>query len=150
MKRRPLVKAVFYGLLLAGLFTVNSCKEQEEYIPYVPVNFTVDLNQFNDLTATGFSMKYPYDGYAGVIIYCQFYDVSNPSNSLYYAFDAACTLEVTDSCSVENEGNNLKATCPCCGSVYSLLDGFPIGGDASIALKQYNVSILGNKLYVSN
>ena len=82
MKRRPLVKAVFYGLLLAGLFTVKSCKEQEEYIPYVPVNFTVDLNQFNDLTATGFSMKYPYDGYAGVIIYCQFYDVSNPSNSL--------------------------------------------------------------------
>lgn len=149
MKRTPLVKAVFYSLLFIFFLSVNSCKQQEEYIPYVPVNFTVDLNQFNDLTTTGYSMKYP-GGYAGVIIYCQFYDVSNPPNSLYYAFDAACTVEVKDSCSVESEGNNLNATCPCCGSVYSLMDGYPISGDASIALKRYNVNILGNKLYISN
>ena len=149
MKRRPVVQVVFYSLLLLLMFPVNSCKQQEEYIPYVPVNFTVDLSIYNDLTSTGFSMKYP-GGYAGVIIYCQYYDVSNPSNSLYYAFDAACTVEVNDSCSVENTGNNLNATCPCCGSVYTLYDGIPISGEASIPLKEYNINILGNKLYVSN
>ena len=150
MKIRRAFRNIIYMLALTLLLIPNSCKEREEYIPYVPVRFSIDLNQFNDLTSTGFSMKYPYDGYAGVIIYCQYYDVADPSNSLYYAYDAACTLEVQDSCSVVNEGNNLTATCPCCGSIYSLLDGFPINGDAYIALKQYNISILGNMLYVSN
>ncbi|MFA9390727.1 MAG: Rieske (2Fe-2S) protein [Prolixibacteraceae bacterium] len=150
MRVHTVIKAFFYFAIFFFLWQLVSCKAQEEYIPYVPVNFTVDLNRFNDLTSTGFSMKYPYDGYGGVIIYCEYYDLVNPSNSLYHAFDATCTFEVQDSCSVENEGNNLRATCPCCGSTYTLYDGYPTDGEAFIALKSYNISILGNKLYISN
>jgi Rieske Fe-S protein len=148
MKAIGLPKVFFYLMLL--LVLMQACKEKVDYIPYVPVNFTVDLNRFNDLTATGYSMKYPYDGYGGVIIYCEYYDVMNPSLSVYHAYDATCTVEVSDSCSIENNENGLRASCPCCGSIYTLFDGYPISGEASVSLKYYNISILGNKLYVSN
>lgn len=150
MRVHTVFKAFFYISVFILLLHVSGCKDQEDYIPYVPVNFTIDLNRFNDLTSTGFSMKYPYDGYGGVIIYCEYYDVVAPSNSIYQAFDATCTLEIQDSCSIENENNGLRAICPCCGSTYTLYDGFPISGEASVSLKQYNVNILGNKLYISN
>lgn len=150
MRVQTQFKSIFYTVLIFLLIHLYSCKEKVEHIPYVPVNFTVDLNRFNDLTSTGFSAKYPYDGYGGVIIYCEFYDVAIPSNSVYHAFDATCTFEISDTCSVVNEGNGLKATCPCCGSTYMLYDGFPISGEASVSLKEYNISLLSNKLYISN
>lgn len=148
MKAKASINLFFYLVVLSVL--LHACKEKVEHIPYVPVNFTIDLNRFNDLTATGTSMKYPYDGFAGVIVYCEYYDVVNPSLSVYHAYDAACTFEVKDSCSVENIDNGLRASCPCCGSTYTLFDGYPISGEASVPLKYYNVSILGNKLYISN
>lgn len=149
MKTRVVFHGIFYMLMLYLVFLPQSCKEPEEYIPYVRVQFSVNLNQFNDLATTGFSMKYP-GGYAGVVIYCSYYDVTEPSNSFYYAYDATCTLEVTDSCSLTNESNGLLAKCPCCESEYTLLDGQPIKGDAHIPLKQYNATVVGNILYVSN
>jgi Rieske Fe-S protein len=95
-------------------------------------------------------MLYPQAGYGGVIIYCQYYDIATPSNSLYYTYDATCTLEVSDSCSVVNEGNGLNAVCPCCGSTYNLMDGFPINGEAPYALKEYNISLFDNMLHITN
>lgn len=148
MKVRTLIKTLFFLPLL--FLMPNSCKEKQEYIPYVPVNFTVDLSRFNNLTSTGYSQKYEYDGYAGVIVYCEYYDVVAPSNSMYYAYDAACTFEVNDSCSVVNENNGINAVCPCCGSGYSLFNGYPQSGDAEYPLKEYNVVLIDNKLHISN
>lgn len=143
-------RVTFFSILIFFLFLNWGCKEQESYVPYVPVNFTIDLNRFNSLTTNGYSQKYEFDGYGGVIIYCEFYDFASPVNSQYYAYDAACTLELTDTCSVENESNGLNAICPCCGSTYSLYNGYPINGDAQYPLKEYQVNLIDNKLYISN
>lgn len=150
MKVHWLLNVFFSVLVLFAVLSFSGCKEQQEYIPYVPVDFSVDLNRFNSLTSTGYSMLYPYDGYGGVIIYCEYYDITTPANSIYHAFDATCTFEVSDSCSIVNEGNGINAVCPCCGSTYTLFDGFPINGDAQYPLKEYNISILGNKLFIKN
>ena len=139
-------KRIFQIFLLFSVCFVVSCDNSDNnYIPYVPVNFTVDLNTFNDLTTTGFSQKYDVPGFSGVIVFCEFYDVSNPFNSIYHAYDATCTYEISADCSLTNDGNNVIATCPCCSTKYSLFDGFPIDGSATIPLKYYQVSLMNNK-----
>lgn len=145
-----LVNKVLFSIIVLIIAFLASCKEQEQYVPYVRVNFTVDLNINNSLTTPGYSQKYEYDGYAGVIVYCSFYDFATPSNSQYYAYDAACSFEMSDSCSVVNENNGITATCPCCSTSYSLMDGYPISGEAQYPLKEYNVTLLNNKLFISN
>jgi nitrite reductase/ring-hydroxylating ferredoxin subunit len=132
------------------LFNISCANKREEYIPYVTVNFTVDININNDLTTPGFSMIYPNEGYGGVIIYCSVYDYSAPDNSIYYAYDATCTLEVNDSCSVINEGNSIFGECPCCHTKYEFSTGYPIEGEALYPLKSYYISVNSNKLYVHN
>lgn len=151
MKLHRLKTNIIAFFIVALLVFSFSCdNNNDDYIPYVPVNFTVDLNIFNDLTTTGFSQKYDQPGYGGVLVFCEFYDAANPYASIYHAYDATCTLEIDSTCSLTNKGNNVMAVCPCCGSKYSLFDGFPIEGSASVPLKFYNVSVLNNKLYISS
>ena len=143
-------KSFFSVLFLAAILLVASCKDDDEYIPYVQVSFTIDLDKRNDMTITGNSDYYEYAGYAGVIVVCIQYDVVSPSSSIYYAYDAACTYEISKNCSVISENNGVNATCTCCGSEYTLFGGIPLSGDASKPLKEYNVSVLNNRIHVYN
>jgi len=146
-----LIKNFFSLFIISGFLLMQSCNDSnDDYIPYVPVDFSIDLNTFNELTTTGYSEKYEHDGYNGVIVFCEYYDVVNPYNSIYHAYDAACTFEISDSCSIINNDNNVMAECPCCETKYSLFDGYPISGSATIPLKYYYVSLINNRLYISN
>ncbi len=128
-------KYFIISLLVSFLFF--SCDEnQNSIIPYVPFSFTVNLNIVNELTVSGNSVLFPNVGFGGVVVYCEV-----PGS--YYAFDAACTYEVSPSCQVQNEG--VLAECPCCGSQFILISGaYPSKGPAEMPLKQYNVSVLSN------
>ncbi len=130
-------------LLLMVLFLVLSCdKETGRVIPFVRVGFTINLNIVNELTVVGNSVYFPAAGYGGVIIYCE-------APGYYYAFDAACTHEISPSCVLKNEG--ILATCPCCGSQFILtLGAYPSKGPASFPLQSYQVSVSGNTLHVYN
>jgi nitrite reductase/ring-hydroxylating ferredoxin subunit len=132
------------------LFIFLSCDKREEYIPYAYVDFTVDLNINNDLATPNYSMIYPYEGYGGVIIYCEFYDYITPGNSIFHAFDATCTYEVSDTCTLTNEGNSFYGECPCCHSKYEFATGNPVEGVAFYPLKSYNISVINNRLYIKN
>jgi hypothetical protein len=152
MKTYLFSKSIFSFSLFIVLFFNFSCTDKrEEYIPDVNVNFSVNLDVNNDLTSPNTSMLYPNVGYGGVIIYCWYYDYSAPSNSIYYAFDATCTLEVSDSCTVAIDGNTNIGECPCCHTKYDFSSGgYPISGEALYSLKSYNISLINNKLYIRN
>lgn len=137
-------------VLFVFLLTISCADKRKEYIPYAYVNFTVDITINNNLTTPGYSMLYPKEGYGGVIVYCWYYDNSAPDNSIYYAYDATCTFEVSDSCSVFNEGNSITGECPCCHSKYDFSSGYPIQGEALYPLKSYQISVINNKLYIHN
>jgi Rieske Fe-S protein len=150
MKLNPYNISFFSVLIFCALLLLPSCNENEEYIPYVPVDFTIDLDKRNDLTIPGNSDYNEYFGYAGVIVVCVQHDAVTPSNSIYYAYDAACTHEVSSDCPVISENNGINAICECCGSEYTLFGGVPIKGEASKPLKEYNTTVLGNKIRVYN
>ena len=129
-------KYLFFFILI--LFTNPSCDEIDSQIPEVPVRLTINLNIINELTIPGNSVLFENYGFGGIIVYCEL-----PGS--YYAYDAACTNEINQTCSIVNEG--VLGTCSCCESKFILSgSAYPSEGPASAPLKQYNVSILGNNM----
>lgn len=133
MKQLILKSRKYLGFFVVLMFFTLSCqKDQNTLIPYVPVSFPINLTIVNALTIPGNSVFFPGVGYGGVVVYC-----FEPGS--YYAFDAACTYEVSNTCVVKNEG--ALGTCPCCGSQFIFLSGtYPSKGPAEMPLRQYNVS----------
>ena len=118
------------------ILSVSCDKIQDSQVPYVHVDFTINLINTNELTIPGNSVFFPIAGYSGVIVYCELEDS-------YYAYDATCTYEISQTCKIENEG--VLGTCSCCGSEFFLLGGaYPASGPAAAPLKQYNVSRLND------
>jgi Rieske Fe-S protein len=132
----------FFLFLFTVFFGVSCDKEKNRIIPYVPVSFEVNLNVVNELTVPGNSVYFSGPGYAGVIVYCEL-------QGSYYAYDAACTNEISTGCIIKNEG--VLGTCPCCKSQFVLMGGaYPAKGPASFPLQQYHVSVMNNILRVYN
>ncbi|HKK81604.1 MAG TPA: hypothetical protein VJ909_05105 [Prolixibacteraceae bacterium] len=142
---------LFLLFIILVVFSFHACKDEEEIVPYVRVNFTVPLNTMTDLTFVNSTEYFPYEGYAGVVVICLSYSSIDPSESIYYAYDAACTVEVSDSCFVEANASG-AAACNCCGSEYYLHSaGTPKSGVAVKPLKMYNASVdVNNILHVYN
>nr|WP_319272157.1 hypothetical protein [uncultured Draconibacterium sp.] len=139
-------KSVFSGMkylffIAFSFFMYSSCNEIDSEIPDVWVGLNIDLGIWNDLTVPGNSVYFPNAGFGGVIVYCEI-------QGSYYAFDAACTNEISTSCRVANEGAIGK--CSCCESEFIFIGGTPTKGPAAAPLKQYNTSLNGNILRIYN
>lgn len=131
-----IVKSGKYLFIIILVLLINSsCDEVDSQIPEVPVRLTLNLNIYNELTIPGNSLLFEQVGFGGIIVYCEL-----PGS--YYAYDAACTHEVSQTCTLKNEG--VLGTCSCCSSKFILSgSAYPSKGPASAPLKQYNVSVLG-------
>jgi Rieske Fe-S protein len=132
MRQLVLKRAKYFIFYILIAITVSCDKIQDSNIPNVPVAFTINLNIANGLTIPGNSIFIPNEGFGGVIVYCEL-----PGQ--YFAFDATCTYEISQTCKIANEG--VLGTCSCCESQFILIGGaFPSKGPAAAPLKQYNVS----------
>lgn len=145
-KKRDTRKSGYSGksylfFIALTLLMYSSCNEIDSEIPDVWVGLNIDLGIWNDLTVPGNSVYFPNGGFGGVIVYCEI-------EGSYYAFDAACTNEISTSCRVVNEGAIGK--CPCCESEFIFIGGIVTKGPAAAPLKQYKTSLNGNTLRVYN
>lgn len=123
------------------LLPVLSCDKIDSQIPDVPVSFTINLDIYNELTVPGNSLYFQGVGFGGVIVYCEI-------QGSYYAYDAACTNEINQSCKVVPNG--LTGTCSCCESQFIFIGGYPSKGPAAAPLKPYKTSLYGNILRIYN
>ena len=145
-------KSYFRLIVLAAfvfLLPVSCNDEYEGRIPYVPVNINVVVSSHIDLNVPGNYIYFPTDGFAGVILFC-----FDNINHIYYAYDAACTHDISSDCSLLQKGaiEGVIATCPCCGSKFNLFNGGIMNGPAIEPLKQYRVQVLdgGARLRIYN
>ncbi len=60
----------------------------------------------------------PNEGYAGIIVY-------HYSDDEFLAYDLACPNDYQQGCKVEYNNSDLMLKCTCCGTTFSILDGFP-------------------------
>ncbi len=133
MTQPGLKSAKYLIIFFITFFIFNGCnKINDSQVPDVTFSFYIDLNILNDLAIPGNSRFFPKEGFGGVIVSCQ-------SPGVYYAYDATCTYEISQTCKIKNNG--FLATCECCGSQFVLLyDAFPSSGPAAAPLKQYRIS----------
>lgn len=131
-------------LAILLLILMGGCtKEQESVIPYVKVDFYLNLATYNNLIIPGNSQYFPVEGVSGVIVMCV-------NQMQYYAFDAACPYEANGICKVEADASTI-GQCECCGSEYSLFGGgYPTSGPTTENLKQYRVDLVGGRLWIHN
>jgi nitrite reductase/ring-hydroxylating ferredoxin subunit len=138
------------------LIAVSCAKDQNSFVPYSSVDFYIPLATNNHLTIPGNSITYRNQGYAGIIVMCV-----NPEQ--YYAFDACCPYEVLPTCSVELNAipglsnsvvvysSSVSGKCKCCSSEFSLFGGgYVTKGPASRSLQQYQVVVVGGRLWIHN
>lgn len=126
-----------YLFFISALMVFSiSCDTIDSQVPDVPFAFTINLNNYNALKVPGNSMLFPTAGFGGVIVTCETYDS-------YFAYDATCTEELSQSCTLEIDG--VLGVCPCCQSKYVLYyAAYPSSGPASAPLKQYNISYVNS------
>lgn len=132
MRQLILKRGKYFIIYILIIVSVSCDKIQDSQVPNIPFSFTVNLNIANELTIPGNSMFFPGIGFGGVIVYCEL-------PGTYYAFDATCTYEISQTCKIVNDG--VLGTCSCCESQFILIGGaFPSRGPAAAPLKLYNVS----------
>jgi nitrite reductase/ring-hydroxylating ferredoxin subunit len=137
MKLTSCLKAILIFFVLH--ISTSSCDDvQESEVPDIPFTFSINLVIDNELTIPGNSKYYPYGGFGGVIVVCE-------TPGTYYAYDAACTHEISRDCKVVNTG--IQGVCKCCKAEYVLLyTAYPVKGPAVAPLRQYNVVEINNSM----
>lgn len=149
--RTPKFHFFYASIFVLILALAPQCTDKyEDYVPYVPVNLNVNLDIRNELKITGNSIFIKEYGYGGIIVYCENYDFMSPGNSIFHAYDATCTNEVSTECIIGIEDYQVFAACPCCQNRYSLLDGRLQSGKAKWPLKTYVVRVVNNSLRITN
>lgn len=133
-------------IILSLLFANISCKDKDDVIPYVYIDFYLYLSDpdFSNLNAVG-NYVYVTGGFSGIVIY-------RKSLEEFVAFDRACTFQPSKECErVEIDESGLFAICPCCNSKYTITDGYVYEGVATRPLKEYGTSYDGNNtLHIFN
>lgn len=133
-----------YFILFFLIFITFSCGEENNQIPDVSVNFSI---QASELGGIG-SAIYTQDiyGIKGIIIY-------HKNNSEYLAFERTCSFRPENDCAVVQLNDELNPSYmidSCCNSRFLLDDGTPFSGPALVPLKQYNTSFDGTYIYITN
>ena len=141
-------KSVFIGISL--LLGTNSCDEEyDSVIPYVPVNMNINPTSYIELNIPGGYVEFKNAGCGGIMV---FQDMAGSENT-FFAFDAACTYEVSSLVRIVPDGIGTgTATCPVCKSQYILFggSGSPVKGPAIEPLRQYRTSYAAGRINVRN
>jgi len=144
---------VFFLFFLSAAF-LNSCgKANNDVIPDVYVDFTIDLldpefvslsviNVSDTVDASTNNWGYRSAGFSnnGIIVF------SGPDN--YYSYDRTCPHDFSETGSaikIRIE-DNIYAVCPVCRTKYSLSTyGTPLSGPGKFPLKNYKTSFDGER-----
>jgi nitrite reductase/ring-hydroxylating ferredoxin subunit len=150
-------KICFFLIAMTYVISASSCsKAKNDVIPDVYVNFTLDIYdpEFVNLAAIGSdtvnaktnnwgSGAAGFDG-NGIIIY--------NGGDAFYSYDRTCPHDYAlNGLSVKVKIDFTIATCPKCGTVYSLsAGGTPASGVGRYPLKNYRTSFDGRFVRVWN
>lgn len=133
-------------ILLISLLMAPACESnQGRIIPYTKVYYDLDLYAELGSMGIGSTLIIPNEGYRGIVLYRE-------GDLLFQAYDLTCTeFPDHDEAVLEDEDFVGLFECPECGSTFILVNGaYPNTGPAQYPLQEYNTSIQGNLLIISN
>jgi nitrite reductase/ring-hydroxylating ferredoxin subunit len=127
-----------YSFFLLIITSFIGCKKAADQVPLVFVDFSISLSlpEYASLAAPG-GWTEVTGGSRGIIIYRVAMDE-------FVAFDRHCTYKVQDACRIDvDEETGITANCPCCNSTFSIYDGIPVNGPATVSLLDYRTGYNG-------
>lgn len=139
-------------------FSFSSCNKDNDVIPDVYVDFTLDINdpQFVDLAGVGnhvivtsqtnnLGARAAGYNYNGIIVYTSDINVFN-------AYDRTCPHDYSiDGSSIKLNIDFTIAICPQCSTIYALsAGGVAYSGPGKYPLKNYKTSFDGRNIWVWN
>jgi len=134
-------------LILVAVIAVFaiSCGKTGNAVPNVGVDFEAPLTdpRLSALSISGGSVIINGYGVEGLIIYHEI-------DGSYACYDRCSSYMPQNRCAVTIDSDGFTATDPCSGSRFSLVDGTPVKGPATVALKSYYVSVVNYEIFVSN
>lgn len=125
------MKQAVYLVLLTFIVVAGPGCNRNRFIPYIPVDFEINLNlpAYQPLTAVSGWITVS-GGSRGIIIYRRNQDE-------FVAYDRHSTYNVEAACQVKVEDDNILITDPCSGSQWVITDGSVATGPAELPLQQY-------------
>jgi len=132
--------------LIASALVCPSCEtNRRQIIPYVQVYVDLDLYAELGRVGIGGTLIIPDEGYRGIILYRE-------DDLLFHAYDMTCTeYPEHDRGVVRDTVFDGVFRCPSCDSRYVIINGaYPDSGPAEYPLVEYNTSIQGNILLITN
>lgn len=116
--------------------------DDQAYIPNVPVNYTLTVQEFN-IKATNRVLLVPNVGVAGIMIV--------GFGNTYVTFDRLSSVNPENRCKVSPDESGITATDPCTGAKYLLTDGSPQKAPAVRNLRIYNTTVQsGQIIHITN
>jgi len=122
------------------------CGKAINRVPDVPVNFSLPLTDPSllNLSSPGRGVIINGYGVSGLVLY-------RSVNRGYVAYDRCSTVNPEKRCAVVLDEGAFTVSDPCSGAKFLLDDGSPAKAPATVALKEYRVSVAaGNRLQVTN
>ncbi len=125
-------------LVVVGAFLLlqSSCEQNNQNIPYVPVNFDLNLNlpSYNSLNYPGEHLILQ-GGSKGIVVY-------RYTTDEFVVLDRHSTFDVTQGCNVtvESDGITLSDDNDCSNSKWLILDGSVMQGPATLSLHRYRTN----------
>lgn len=128
------------------LFFFFACEDDTHSgIPLVDTNISISINDpaYSRLTTVG-GWEYLTGGSRGILVY-------RITTSEFKAYDRHCTFQPSSTCAlISVAANNITASCDCCGSKFSLLNGSVTSPPANSPLQEYRTYFDGNILRITN
>ncbi|HEU5148564.1 MAG TPA: hypothetical protein VFT90_17675 [Chryseosolibacter sp.] len=134
---------------ILALLSFSGCDSEptDDPIPWQPfdiIQINLNLPEYIHLQS---DRTYAYlndGGVRGIIVY-------HESGNNYIAYERNCSFQPNSACAtVEVHVSTLYMLCPCCSSSFDLATGFPTGGPAWRPLRQYETSLTGSTLTVTD
>lgn len=132
-------------LLIFLCFTNCESDDQNNLLPYVPVNETINLlnPEFINIQVAG-GYAYASGGIKGIIIY-------NVNGSTFKAYERSCPHLLPSACSRMIVEQSFKIKCPCDQSEFNILNGFPLTPNINYITREYKVTVINtNTLKITN
>jgi Rieske Fe-S protein len=135
-----------FSLVVVGLLFLGSCSKNNSanVIPNVLVDVVININEPSsfELQPIG-GWVYVNGGSRGLLVY-------HANEDEFICYDRHSTYDVNAYCQTNVDSTGFKILDPCSGSVFSIFDGNPIQGPATIGLKSYPTSFDGTYLVIRN
>lgn len=127
---------LFSCVLLAGLLLSTRCNRDVQDIPYVPVDFTLNVNlpaYMNLSVPTGYVLV--AGGSRGIVVY-------RYTSDTFVAFDRHSTSDIAAGCQVQVSDDGIFLVDPdtCSTSQWYIFDGTVAQGPATLSLHRYYTS----------